>query len=113
MNKTQPCPSCGGPLTREPFDYQNSTSQIVSVCHNNCILNDGTWNAEGWPTPLHNIPTDELQADIAQARADLLICFLALKMDITHYEGESVAERMASNQKVVDVIRAELTRRGQ
>lgn len=61
---------------------------------------------------LSDIPTEELQADLREVRADLLICVLALKMGVTHYEGGEVTKRLEDSDRMLTIIQAELKRRG-
>lgn len=62
--------------------------------------------------PIHTIPLPELLIDKAESEADMVICDKCLALGITHHkDGYSVAERIASNQKIIAAIDAEIERR--
>lgn len=62
---------------------------------------------------INDIPTTELLTDYADAWNDLGWCRLALALEIETYgDGESVKDRIAVNQMVIQVTAAELERRG-
>jgi hypothetical protein len=58
------------------------------------------------------ISTEELQNDLDDSIKDISTCSLALARGITHYSGGSVHERLLDNRGFVNVITAELKRRG-
>ena len=58
------------------------------------------------------IPTDELIADLNDSKDDIKVCQLALTHNIDTYSGGSVRSRLEKNRGFVEVITAELTRRG-
>ena len=57
------------------------------------------------------IPTSELLADLADSKADISVCQLALTHQVEAYSGGSVQERLNKNRYFVEVITAELARR--
>ena len=65
---------------------------------------------------MHDItefPLSELEADRAASLADIRLCQTALAKNITTYRnGESVQQRLDTNQRIVEIIDAEIKRRG-
>lgn len=63
---------------------------------------------------ISNIPTDELESDLADTEIDIQVCELALDTGVTTYgTGKSVTYRLNTNQMIRDQIKAELERREQ
>lgn len=58
------------------------------------------------------IPTEQLQKDLAESREDITVCSTALGVGVENYSGGSVAERLEDNKRFVQMITAELNRRG-
>jgi hypothetical protein len=58
------------------------------------------------------IPTQELLTDLLDSLTDIKVCQLALTHGIETYSGGSITERMHKNEYFVEVITAELERRG-
>ena len=63
-------------------------------------------------TDITTIPEEELRKDLQDSYADILACESALKLGITSYSGGSVQKRLDANKHFVQVISAELERRG-
>ena len=64
--------------------------------------------------PISEIPTGELQDDLAETEGDIKVCELALLHNITSYgTGKSVEYRLVTNKMIRDQIKAELERRGE
>lgn len=57
------------------------------------------------------LPKEELEKDLLDSIEDIGVCLLALYHEIHYYSGGSVAERLASNRRIVRIISAELKRR--
>lgn len=62
-------------------------------------------------TDITTIPTKELLEDLRESRYDITLCETALKLSIVDYSDGSVQSRLNTNQKIVDMIEAELARR--
>lgn len=62
-------------------------------------------------TDITKIPKHELEKDLQDSRNDAGICKLALRAGIKTYSGGSVSSRMETNERIVEVIAAELKRR--
>jgi hypothetical protein len=60
---------------------------------------------------IKSIPTRELIEDMAASAADIKICEYAILQGVNEYSGGSVKRRLETNQKIIDVITAELERR--
>jgi len=54
------------------------------------------------------IPIDELLKDLDCSFADVLNCEAALKLGVTNYSGGSIADRLLTNQKIIERIKREL-----
>ncbi len=64
--------------------------------------------------PISDIPTGELQDDLAETESDIEICELALLHGIEKYgTGKSVEYRLNTDKMIRDQIKAELERRGE
>lgn len=63
--------------------------------------------------PISEIPTDELESDLADTEIDIQVCTMALEQGVERYgTGKSVAYRLNANCQIRDQIKAELNRRG-
>lgn len=60
---------------------------------------------------IKQIPTNELLDDKAASLSDIAVCNFALLQGITEYSGGSVQKRLETNQRIVEVIDLELSRR--
>lgn len=61
---------------------------------------------------ISEIPTDELQSDLADTEIDIQVCELALNSGVTTYgTHKSVLYRVNANYQIRDQIKAELARR--
>lgn len=61
---------------------------------------------------ISDIPTDELQSDLADTEIDIQVCELALASGVTKYgTNKSVLYRVNTNYMIRDQIKAELERR--
>lgn len=58
------------------------------------------------------IPEEELRKDLEDSYADILACEAALRLGLESYSGGKVEHRLNSNKYFVEVITAELQRRG-
>ena len=58
------------------------------------------------------IPEDELRSDLCDSYRDIQVCEFALLHDVTAYSGGDVQKRLDANKHFVQVIEAELLRRG-
>lgn len=57
------------------------------------------------------IPMEELLADREESIKDMVLCGKALSMGITKYPSGSISKRLEGNEKIVEVINKELSRR--
>ena len=57
------------------------------------------------------IPKEELEKDLKDSIADIVICSKALAIGIKEHKGTSVQERLKDNKYFVEVISKELDRR--
>ena len=61
---------------------------------------------------ISDIPTEELQSDLADTEIDIQVCTMALEQGVERYgTGKSVAYRLNANCQIRDQIKAELARR--
>lgn len=61
---------------------------------------------------ISEIPTSELQSDLADTDIDIQVCELALIHGVESYgTGKSVRYRLTANRQIRDQIEAELARR--
>lgn len=63
-------------------------------------------------TDITTISTFELQRDLEESIADAELCQHALEIGVTEYSGHSVEDRLNGNIAIIDLINAELVRRG-
>ena len=61
---------------------------------------------------ISEIPEEELRSDLEDSYQDVIHCEAALKLGITSYSGGSVQSRLDANKHFIEVITAELSRRG-
>lgn len=62
--------------------------------------------------PISEIPTEELESDLADTEIDIQVCTMALERGVERYgTGKSVAYRLTTNCLIRDQIKAELARR--
>lgn len=62
---------------------------------------------------IEDIPTHELKSDLDDSYADIMNCEAALKLGITQHNGYDIQERLDRNKRFIEVITAELERRGE
>lgn len=63
--------------------------------------------------PVESIPTAELRADLDSTLIDIALCEKAMAIGVTEYGGgRSTHDRLEMNERVRDIIEAELERRG-
>lgn len=57
------------------------------------------------------IPTSELENDLAASLQDIKVCTIAIREGITAYSGGSVQHRLDTNRAIVQKIKTELVQR--
>jgi hypothetical protein len=57
------------------------------------------------------IPTSELENDLAASLQDIKVCTIAIREGIATYSGGSVQDRLDTNRAIVQKIKAELAQR--
>lgn len=62
--------------------------------------------------PIEQIPNEELLTDLRESIEDVELCYKALAVGITQYDGGSVRYRLGTNVQIIQVIKEELNRRG-
>lgn len=62
-------------------------------------------------TDLSQIPIDELRRDLSDSYMDIENCKSGLLMGIEEVKGTKLTERIESNQRIIEIINAELLRR--
>ena len=67
---------------------------------------------------IEKVPTAELESDLADVMADIVLCCKAIELGITDYKNdkgqmESVWGRLDGNRMVLKIIKGELEKRSQ
>lgn len=62
---------------------------------------------------IKTMPTEELQKDLKSIYSDLALCKSARDLGVSFYNGYSVEWNITTNERVIEIILAELARRGE